>query len=201
MTRSTLDSLLASTIIDADGAKIGKVKQIFLDNDSGAPTWVSVSTGWFSQDSLVPLAGARPLGEKGDLRVPVRREQVKSAPHLDVDGRLTRDAESKLFAHYGMDPRGGRHAAPVIRPDGDIPLTTGRVRPRMTGDADLLAGGERVIAPRADERADRAGTRTTGAAADALDLTPAVASLEAETETDRPAGRHRKHAEEPDVLW
>ncbi|WP_245545778.1 PRC-barrel domain-containing protein [Nocardia higoensis] len=129
MTQSTLDSLLDSMIIDADGARIGKVKQIYVDNDSGSPTWVAVSTGWFSGDSLVPLAGARPQGEKGDLRVRVRKAQVKSAPRLDSDGRLSRDAETELFSHYGLAPRSasrdageGRH----IRPDADTPMTSGR---------------------------------------------------------------------------
>jgi hypothetical protein len=54
-----VEDLIGDAVYDLGGAKIGKVKRVYVDNASGAPTWASVSTGLFSEDSLVPLAGAR----------------------------------------------------------------------------------------------------------------------------------------------
>ncbi|WP_084495912.1 PRC-barrel domain-containing protein [Nocardia shimofusensis] len=153
MARSMLDSLLDSLVLDADGAKIGKVKQIYLDNDSGSPTWVAVSTGLFSSDSLVPLMGARRQGDNDALRVQVSKDRVKSAPHLVSDGRISRDAETELFSHYGIDPRQSAwdHGAQQIRPGSVDPMPRGRAdaAPREAGmvrSQDQLAfGAEREL--------------------------------------------------------
>ncbi|AXK85521.1 hypothetical protein CRM89_02560 [Nocardia sp. FDAARGOS_372] len=152
MTQATLDSLIGSTVIDANGEKIGKVKQIYIDNENGSPTWVAVSTGMFSSDSLVPLAGAQHQRDKEALRVQVSKERVKSAPHLDQDGRISREAETELFSHYGIDPRragwdtyGRQH----IRPGPDEPMTHGRDDALIRSEERLEVGTERETVGRA----------------------------------------------------
>jgi len=120
MAQPMLDYLFESTVVDVNGDKIGKVKQIYIDNGSGSPTWVAVSTGLFSSDSLVPLAGAEHQGDQEVLRVQVSKDRVKSAPRPDSGGRISHDAETELFAHYGIDPRqAGRDTygtqAPTVR--------------------------------------------------------------------------------------
>ncbi|MEU7629191.1 DUF2382 domain-containing protein [Nocardia sp. NPDC049220] len=99
-----LDTLIGSAVYDPGGDKIGKVKRVYIDNDSGSPTWVAVSTGLFSEDSLVPLAGARHRRDVGALQVQVAKEAVKSAPHLERDGLISPEAEQQLFDHYKIDP-------------------------------------------------------------------------------------------------
>ncbi|NUP28649.1 MAG: PRC and DUF2382 domain-containing protein [Nocardia sp.] len=111
-----VEDLIGDAVYDLGGAKIGKVKRVYVDNASGAPTWASVSTGLFSEDSLVPLAGAQMRDDPTELQVRVHKEAVKTAPHLAHDGLITQDSENDLFVHYGVDPNRagweeyGRHA-------------------------------------------------------------------------------------------
>lgn len=111
-----VEDLIGDAVYDLGGAKIGKVKRVYVDNASGAPTWASVSTGLFSEDSLVPLAGAQMRQDPAELQVRVHKEAVKTAPHLAHDGLITQDSENDLFVHYGVDPNRagwedyGRHA-------------------------------------------------------------------------------------------
>ncbi|MFI6045798.1 DUF2382 domain-containing protein [Nocardia sp. NPDC051321] len=99
-----LEELIGSAVYSPEGDKIGKVKRIYVDNTSGAPTWVSVTTGMFSGDSLVPLAGAQLRHDPEALQVRVEKEEVKTAPHLEHDGLISPEAERELFDHYHIDP-------------------------------------------------------------------------------------------------
>ncbi|MBF6128625.1 PRC and DUF2382 domain-containing protein [Nocardia brasiliensis] len=99
-----LEELIGSAVLDQGGDKIGKVKRVYVDNTSGSPTWVAVSTGMFSDDSLVPLAGAELRHDPETLQVRVEKSEVKSAPHLDHDGLISAESERELFAHYHIDP-------------------------------------------------------------------------------------------------
>ncbi|WP_431970277.1 PRC-barrel domain-containing protein [Nocardia sp. bgisy134] len=101
---SLLDSVLGNIVYDRDGDKVGKVKRIYVDNASGFPTWVAISTGLFGHDALVPLAGAEHRRERATLQVRVGKDQVKSAPYLDDDGNISQRSERELFEHYDIDP-------------------------------------------------------------------------------------------------
>ncbi|MFD3510501.1 DUF2382 domain-containing protein [Nocardia sp. NPDC058666] len=128
MSKATLESLIGSTAFDERGDKIGKVKQIYIDNNTGSPTWAAVSTGLFSGDSLVPLAGAQHQADDDTLRLHVDKEQVKSAPHLDNGGRISAQSEQELFKHYHVDPRSAgwnTYGRQQIRPGDDAPMTHG----------------------------------------------------------------------------
>lgn len=128
MSRQTLDSLIGATAYDERGEKIGKVKQIYIDNSTGSPTWAAVSTGLFSSDSLVPLAGAEHRADDDSLSLHVDKETVKSAPHRDEGGRISPESEQELFRHYHVDPRAAgwnTYGRQPIRPGGDEPMTHG----------------------------------------------------------------------------
>ncbi|MBL3278639.1 DUF2382 domain-containing protein, partial [Klebsiella pneumoniae] len=80
------------------------------------------------------------------------KERVKSAPHLDQDGRISREAETELFSHYGIDPRragwdtyGRQH----IRPGPDEPMTHGRDHALIRSEERLEVGTERETVGRA----------------------------------------------------
>ncbi|MET8650515.1 PRC-barrel domain-containing protein [Nocardia aurea] len=143
MTKATSDSLIGATAYDVRNDKIGKIKQIYLDNASGTPTWAAVSTGLFSSDSLVPLAGAEYHADAQMLQVKVDKEQVKSAPHHDDDRAISPETERELFAHYGIDPRytGLTNQRPQhIRPGDEAPMTYGNT----AGDPIPRAARERT---------------------------------------------------------
>lgn len=89
-------------IIGADGDKIGKVDEIYLDDRTGRPEWALVNTGLFGASStFVPLAQADAAG--GDLRVPYDKAKVKDAPRLDADQHLDESQERELYRYYGLD--------------------------------------------------------------------------------------------------
>ncbi|MCZ2821575.1 PRC and DUF2382 domain-containing protein [Modestobacter sp. VKM Ac-2977] len=97
----TLDRVIGADVIDADGNKIGTASEVFLDDQSGAPEWVTVKTGMFgTKESFVPIRDANLTGD--GLRVPVSKSAVKDAPRIDSDGHLSPAEETELYRHYNM---------------------------------------------------------------------------------------------------
>jgi uncharacterized protein (TIGR02271 family) len=69
-------------LYDASGDKIGKIEEIYLDADTGAPEWALVNTGLFgTKSTFVPLRDATDDG--GNVRVPYEKAQVKDAPSIE----------------------------------------------------------------------------------------------------------------------
>jgi uncharacterized protein (TIGR02271 family) len=98
-------SVSGKNVVGADGEKIGKVDELYVDTQTQQPEWISVSTGFFgSHVSLVPLAQASEAGD--DIRVPYSKDQVKSAPHYDPGRELSEEEEADLFRHYEMSYAG-----------------------------------------------------------------------------------------------
>jgi sporulation protein YlmC with PRC-barrel domain len=90
-------------LTDREGQQVGKVEEIYLDADSGEPEWALVHTGLFgTKRTFVPLAGA--TEQDGELRVPLEKSKVKDAPQVEPDGKLTKDEETALYRHYGIEP-------------------------------------------------------------------------------------------------
>lgn len=88
-------------VVTGAGDKIGGVGQVYLDDATGAPTWVTVRTGLFgTAESFVPLEGARLVGD--DIVVAFDKEAIKDAPRVEVDGTVTPEEEQELFRHYGL---------------------------------------------------------------------------------------------------
>lgn len=91
------------TVYGPDQEKIGRAGQVYLDDDTGQPEWLTVNTGLFgTNESFVPLHTAE-LSDEG-LTVAYRKEKVKDAPNVDPEnGHLDRDEEQRLFQHYGLE--------------------------------------------------------------------------------------------------
>lgn len=97
----TPEALTGLTAYDQAGDKIGSVKQVYLDDQTNRPEWVTVKTGLFGmKESFVPLAGARREGD--DLKVATTKDVVKEAPRVDADQHLDPSQEGELYAHYGL---------------------------------------------------------------------------------------------------
>jgi sporulation protein YlmC with PRC-barrel domain len=107
-------------VVDENGDKIGKLEDVYLDEETSRPEWAAVHTGLFGRrKSLVPLSQAAPDGD--DLRVPYAAEHVKEAPSVDADDRLSQDEEAKLYGHYGLDY--SRQQSGTGLPEGETPGT------------------------------------------------------------------------------
>lgn len=101
------EQVLAATVVAVDGERMGGVGRLFLDDRTGEPAWITVTTGLLGKkDVLVPLDGARLTG--GELRLVVAAAAVKDAPEAQLDAYLTAELETRMREHYGLPPRGGR---------------------------------------------------------------------------------------------
>lgn len=101
-----LQALGEATVYDSDGDKIGSVGQVYLDNESDQPEWVTVKTGMFgTKETFVPLAGAQM--QDADVHVRYDKARVKDAPKMDADGALSPAEEQELYRHYGLSEGAG----------------------------------------------------------------------------------------------
>jgi uncharacterized protein (TIGR02271 family) len=95
-------------VLDSEGNKIGSVGQLYLDDRTEDPNWVTVKTGLFgTSETFVPLTEATTDGD--DIRVPYTKDQIKDAPRIDPDGHLNPTDEERLYSHYSLN--GGTYAA------------------------------------------------------------------------------------------
>src|SRR4051812_27979866 len=101
VTEMQLRDCIGQQLIGNDGEKIGKIADVYLDEETNKPEWFAVTTGFFGTNvSFVPIAEASAYG--GDISVPYSKDQVKDAPNAAPDGELSQDEESRLYAHYGL---------------------------------------------------------------------------------------------------
>lgn len=92
-----------ATVYDNAGDKVGKVGNLYLDDKTGQPSWVTVNTGLFGMsESFVPVDGNLNVVDDR-IDVPYTKDQIKDAPRIDADGHLDRDQERELYAYYSRD--------------------------------------------------------------------------------------------------
>ena len=99
MAPEQLQSMIGKTAVDSDGGKIGRIGQIYLDDSTGDPQWVTVSTGMFgTKESFAPLYGSRAEGD--NLVLAVSKAMVKDAPNVENDGHLEESEVQALYQYY-----------------------------------------------------------------------------------------------------
>jgi uncharacterized protein (TIGR02271 family) len=94
--------LMGGTAMSSDGDSLGRIGQVYLDDQTGQPEWATVSTGVFGgRESFVPLALAEVVGT--ELEVPYDRDMVKGASNVEAEGgHLSQQEEAELFTYYGL---------------------------------------------------------------------------------------------------
>ncbi|GAA1123194.1 PRC and DUF2382 domain-containing protein [Citricoccus alkalitolerans] len=111
---TSVDQLQDATVVGNDGEKIGTVGQVYLDDRTNQPTFVTVKTGLFGmKETFVPVSEA--TRNQDGLQVPFDKAFIKDAPNIDADGSLSPEEESRLYEYYSMDYRNTDAAAD--RPD------------------------------------------------------------------------------------
>ena len=97
-----INRIEGSTVYDSTGDKVGKVGQVYLDDQTQQPTWVTVSTGFFgTSETFVPIEGARFEGD--DIHVGFDKAKIKDAPRVEVDQHLSETEEAELYRYYGLE--------------------------------------------------------------------------------------------------
>ena len=142
-----LRALDDSIVIGTDGSEIGKVGQVYTDNDTGQPSWVTVKTGWFgTNESFVPLNAA--TIEDGTIRVPYDKDMIKGAPNNDAGAPLSETDEQELYSYYNLTGQAGydagydRSQGRLVgnRTDTEIPA-----QGTVSGDAEYLTRSEEQL--------------------------------------------------------
>ena len=105
-------------VLDSGGQRLGGVREIYLDRETGRPEWVLVDVT-DSEARFVPLANADV--ESDSIRVAHDAEKIRSAPGIGAEPRIDQSEERRLYAHYGLGyseiDRGSE--APTDWSDGD----------------------------------------------------------------------------------
>ncbi len=101
LSQDQIDQVQGSDVYGADGDKIGSASDVYLDDQTGQPAWVTVNTGLFgTSESFIPLTDASFSGDR--LTVPYDKDKVKGAPNVSEDGHITPEEEQALYEYYGM---------------------------------------------------------------------------------------------------
>ena len=94
-----VQQFIGLTTLDSEGSKVGEISQVYLDEQTGMPMWVTVATGMFgTRQSFAPLYGAQVSG--GEVTLAVTKEQIKDAPNVDDDGGIDASEQDALYRHY-----------------------------------------------------------------------------------------------------
>ena len=100
------DQYAGYTGYDRDGDKIGKVDDLFID-ENDQPEYIGVKMGFLGLSStLIPWELCRI--DEGDQRIEVSvdKETAKNGPTFDDDEEITPDLEERIRSHYGLQATG-----------------------------------------------------------------------------------------------
>ncbi|MGC5583466.1 DUF2382 domain-containing protein [Ornithinimicrobium sp. W1679] len=155
ITQEHVDQLYNADVVDRDGESLGGVGQVYLDDHTGDPAWVTVKTGFFgTKETFVPLNDAD-YGD-GAIRLPYEKSYIKDAPNMEADQHLSEGEQDELYRYYDVQGMGGttggtgREGVVDRDHDGRDDRLEGDSMPRGTAMAggldddrqDLNAGGD-----------------------------------------------------------
>ena len=93
-------AVIGREIRGAEGTRIGAVGQVFLDDETHEPEWITVAANG-GPEHFVPLHDVDP--SDGIYVVPYDSDVVEGAPEVSVDeGHLDAAEEEQLYRHYGF---------------------------------------------------------------------------------------------------
>ena len=133
------DAYIGRDAVDQQGDKIGSIGQVYLNDETGQPDWITVNTGLFgTKEHFAPLAGSSFNGDQ--LVLPFDKSVVKDAPDVADASHLDVDEQESLYAYYDRYLSAG-YSRTGTDTDADLGTTT-------TGTAgaadDLTTGVDRT---------------------------------------------------------
>ncbi|MCY1157466.1 MAG: hypothetical protein MOP51_487 [Citricoccus sp.] len=100
----SIDRLQDATVYDAAGNQVGTVAQIYFDEDTSEPTFVTVQTETSgTQEIFIPLHRATEAQDGDGVQVPFELAVITDAPSITADGTLTPEEEDRLHDYYSLD--------------------------------------------------------------------------------------------------
>jgi len=153
-TAQSPESFMGRTAVDPQGDKIGKIGQVYVDDVTGQPDWVTVNTGLFgTKEHFAPLQGASVSGD--DVVLPFDKDVVKDAPDVADASHLDPDEQDALYTYYAQY-LGGSNASNTSDASGTAGYT------ETSGTSDTAGYTETSGTSGTAGYADTTGTRSEG---------------------------------------
>ncbi len=94
-----VEEIIGKTAYDSQHNKVGTVQDIYEDQNSHEPTWMTVSTGFMgAKQTFVPLSLAHATDD--ELIIETSKDAIDDAPKVSVNDELTVDDEQILYKYY-----------------------------------------------------------------------------------------------------
>src|SRR5678810_635723 len=100
--KRSIKNLIGFTL-GATNGEIGKVKELYFDDETWTIRYLIVDTGFFLSGRLVlisPEALLLPDWENRIFPVNLTKEQIASSPDINTDIPVSRQEEIRLYQHY-----------------------------------------------------------------------------------------------------
>jgi uncharacterized protein (TIGR02271 family) len=144
-----IKQLIGCPAVDCEGSRLGKIGQVYVNDRTGQPLWVTVATGMFgTRQSFAPIRGSRYDGEQLVLAVP--KDVIKDAPNIDDDQRIGADEQEALYRHYAGHLSGetaqdaGDQRTDAAGPSAQESYAQSRGTPGSTGEDAMTRSEERL---------------------------------------------------------
>ncbi len=101
------DQYAGYTVVDQSGSKIGKVDDLFLD-ENDRPEYFGVKMGFLGTSStLIPAEMTTTDEANSTITVSTDKDSVKNGPAFDDDHEITPEYENEVRSYYGLGAAGG----------------------------------------------------------------------------------------------
>jgi uncharacterized protein (TIGR02271 family) len=148
-----VQQLVGRTVYSTGGDKIGDIRQVYLNDRTEQPEFITVNTGLLgSNESFVPVAEVQVSDDS--VTVPYDKDKVKNAPDVAPDGHISEAQEQELHAYYGLAAGSGHGDQDLSERD-----TTGSAGQQGTVGHDTSGPTTDEAMTRSEEQL-RAGTRS-----------------------------------------
>ena len=119
------EDLIGRDAVDLQGEKIGSVGQVYVNDVTGRPDWVTVNTGLFGlRETFAPLQGSSFDGE--NVVLPFEKAVVKGAPDVASANHLDTAETDELYSYYSRFMTVGF--------DGDWGMSSGEESPGVLSE-------------------------------------------------------------------
>jgi uncharacterized protein (TIGR02271 family) len=109
-TNRDISRLFDYTVIASDGEKIGKVENVWL-NDNEKHGFIAVSTGWFfGRQCLIPMESAQIDHSSEQIVVPFSKDMVKNSPNVAEDYNVTSEEGQQVRSYYNLSGNAGMNS-------------------------------------------------------------------------------------------
>jgi uncharacterized protein (TIGR02271 family) len=154
-----LASYRGQTLYDESGSKVGTIDQVYVDDETGQPTFFTVSTGLFgSRTTFVPVSSASSSGD--GVTVAFSKDFIKDAPNVDPDGHLSEEEQDRLYDYYNIGGSGYAATGPTeTRYETSDTGTVGRDTSGPETDDAMTRSEEQVSVGKERREAGRARLR------------------------------------------